>query len=65
MSTSSRESRNRPTAITAVPTIGNGRYRPQRVIRFPLTIDVTSSPPMSGVSSSPDLVGLDPFVTWR
>ena len=51
--------------MVAVPAIGNGRYLPQRVIRFPLTIDVTSRPAMSGVSSSPDLVGLDPFVTCR
>ena len=38
------ERRKRPTAMVAVPAIGNGRYRPQRVIRCPLTIDVTSRP---------------------
>jgi hypothetical protein len=35
------------------------------VIRLPLKIEVTSRPAMSGVSSSPDRVGLDPFVTCR
>src|SRR5437773_9270427 len=51
--------------MTAVPTIGNGRYLPQRVIRLPLRIDVTRGPPMSGVSSRPERVGLEPFVTCR
>jgi len=32
---------------------------------LPGAIEVTSSPPMSGVSSSPERVGLDPLVTCR
>ena len=53
------------TAMIAVPAIGKNRYRPILEISCPLTIDVTSTPAINGVSCSPERVGLDPFVTWR
>src|SRR5260370_25150855 len=40
---SSRESIPIPTVATAVPTTGNGLYRPNLLISRPLTIDVTRS----------------------
>ena len=54
-----------PTVITAVPTTGNGLYRPYLRISRPLTIEVTSSPAIIGVSCKPDDVGLRPFTICR
>ena len=51
----SRESRSRPTVMTNVPTIGNTLYRPEREITRPLTIEVASSPSISGSSWRPEL----------
>ena len=59
------ESSSMPTAITAVPMIGNGRYFPHLLINRPLAIDVTSRPAIIGVSCKPDDVGLRPFEICR
>ena len=59
------ESRYRPSAITAVPAIGNARYRPVRVITCPEAIEVTSRPPISGTSCNPEPVGVAPLTTCR
>ena len=48
-----------------MPAIGNGLYRPNFEISWPLTIDETSSPAIIGVSSSPERVALEPFTTCR
>ena len=59
--TASRERRIIPTAATAVPTIGNGLYRPVFEITFPLPIDAISTPAIIGVNNNPDAVALRPF----
>jgi hypothetical protein len=65
VSTASRESSSIPTTISAVPTIGNTLYRPYRVISWPLPIELTRTPAISGSIRSPDSVGLEPLTTWR
>ena len=51
--------------MTPVPTIGKILYRPHRLIKIPEPMEVTSSPAMSGKSSSPDSVGLAPRTICR
>ena len=47
------DSRYMPTVMSAVPTIGKTLYRPQRLIRTPDSIEVSSSPAISGSSCRP------------
>ena len=63
--TPSRESRSIPPTISAVPTMGKALYRPERVMSWPLPIEATSTPSISGRSCRPDWVGLSPFTTCR
>ena len=58
-----RDSRNSPTVITPGPTMGKTLYRPHRLMVCPDPTEVTSSPAISGVSRSPEMVGLCPFTT--
>ena len=45
--------------------MGNGLYRPIRLMICPEAIDVTSMPAIIGTSSSPETVGVEPFTSWR
>ena len=54
-----------PTIPDSVPRIGNMRYRPVRLIMRPLTIDVSNSPPINGMSCIPASVGVAAFTTCR
>ena len=56
----SRDSRNSPTVISAVPTTGKILYRPHLVTRKPVPMEVSSSPTISGSSLSPDRSGDPP-----
>ena len=49
----------------AMPTIGNMRYRPVRVMIWPAVIDAASMPPMRGASSRPESLAEAPLATWR
>src|SRR5690348_3723322 len=60
-----RESSAIPRTATAVPAIGNGRHLPHLLIERPAAIDVTSRPPIIGVSCNPDFVGLISFTICR
>ena len=51
--------------MIAVPTTGNTLYRPRLVISWPVPIEVSSSPAISGSSRSPEIVGLTPLTTWK
>ena len=64
--TPSRESRSRPTVMTAVPTIGNTLYRP--VAGDQLSAHDRgrpARPSIIGSSWSPELVGLSPLTICR
>jgi hypothetical protein len=58
---SSRDSRNSPSVMTAVPAIGKILYRPHLLTSWPVVIEVSSSPAIMGSSRSPDAVGVAPF----
>ena len=60
-----RDSRYRPTAVTADPAIGKNRYLPVREIIWPDPIDTISSPAISGRIWTPDSVGETPLTTWK
>ena len=59
------ESRYRDTAVTAVPAMGNGLYRPQRDISWPLPMEATSTPAIRGSICRPEPVGLAPLTANR
>jgi hypothetical protein len=65
VSTVRNERRNIPTTIRAAPMIGKTRYRPQRVMRMPATVDTLSNPTISGSMSKPDEVALTPCTSCR
>src|ERR1017187_6896385 len=54
----SRENRKRPRPTTAVPRTGKILYLPHLVTSRPLMMNVTSIPPTSGSSCSPELGGV-------
>ena len=62
---SSVESRNMPSVAVPVPTIGNGRQRPVRLIIWPAMIDEPNTPKNSGTSNRPELLADAPFAIWR
>ena len=59
----SRDSRNRPRVISAVPITGKILYRPHLETRKPVPVEVSSSPTSRGSSLSPDTVGEIPRTT--
>ena len=63
MVTPTRDSRNSPTVMTAVPTTGKILYRPHRLTSWPVPIEVSSRPSIMGSSRSPDTVGEMPRTT--
>jgi hypothetical protein len=59
------ENKKSPTDITAVPMTGKILYLPHLVTSRPLIVKVTSIPPTSGSSCSPELVGVAEWTVWR
>ena len=51
--------------MTAEPAIGKSRYLPVLEMIWPELIDTTSSPAISGSSSTPEAVGESPLTTWK
>lgn len=54
-----------PTAVTAVPAIGNTFQRPVRLTICPDPVDASSMPATIGSMCTPDRVGLIPCTTCR
>jgi hypothetical protein len=61
----SRDSRNRPTAISAEPEIGKILYLPVRPTIVPAAVDATNSPTTIGSVRRPEEVALTPRTYCR
>jgi hypothetical protein len=57
--------RNRPTAVTAVPTMGKILYRPVRLVTAPDAIEAAGRPPTGGSVRTPDAVAETPSTDCR
>ncbi len=60
-----RDSRYRPTPMTALPTIGKIRYWPVLLTTLPLKTEAISRPITMGRVRTPEIVAESPSTYWR